>query len=78
MKSSESSDNPTLISEELLDTLSKSKLILNYMENKILPSIDELLDRRLLVKEMDDEGLLTKHWLEAEILAVDFLLSKHK
>ena len=78
MKSSESSDNPTLISEELLETLSKSKLILKYMQNKILPSIDELLDRRLLVKEMDDEGLLTKHWLEAEILAVDFLLSKHK
>jgi hypothetical protein len=78
MKSSESSDNPTLISEELLETLSKSKLILNYMQSKILPSIDELLDRRLLIKEMDDEGLLTKHWLEAEILAVDFLLSKHK
>tara|TARA_R110000868_G_scaffold103241_5_gene284402 strand:- start:2370 stop:2606 length:237 start_codon:yes stop_codon:yes gene_type:complete len=78
MKSSESSDNPALISEELLETLSKSKLILKYMQNKILPSIDELLDRRLLVKEMDDEGLLTKHWLEAEILAVDFLLSKHK
>lgn len=78
MKSSESLDSPTLISEELLETLSKSKLILKYMENKVLPSIDELLDRRLLVKEMDDEGLLTKHWLEAEILAVDFLLSKHK
>lgn len=48
------------------------------MDGGVLPTIDYLLDRRLLIAEMDKEGLLTKHWLQAELLAVDFLLSKHK
>ena len=78
MKSSESSNSPVLISEELLETISNSKIIIEYMDGGVLPSVDDLLDRRLLVTEMDKEGLLTKHWLQAELLAVDFLLSKHK
>jgi len=78
MKSSESSNSPVLISEELLETISNSRIIIDYMDGGVLPSVDDLLDRRLLVVEMDKEGLLTKHWLQAELLAVDFLLSKHK
>lgn len=78
MKSSESSNTLIVISEELLETISNSKMIIEYMDGGVLPSIDTLLDRRLLVAEMDKEGLLTTHWLQAELMAVDFLLSKHK
>lgn len=75
MRSSASSNQ---IGEALLQTISENKMIIAYMDKKIIPSIDELLDRRLLVKEMFFEGLLHKHWVEAEILAIDFLLSKYK
>ena len=78
MKSSESASNVIAVSEEVLEIISNNKMIAEYMDNKVLPSIDNLLDRRLLVTEMDKEGLLTHQWLQAELIAVDFLLSKHK
>ena len=42
-------------------------MIIAYMERQEIPSIDNLLDRRLLVKEMFMEGLLNKDWVDAEI-----------
>lgn len=67
-----------MIAEEILKTVSKNKMIIAYMERQEIPSIDDLLDRRLIVKEMFMEGLLNKDWVDAEIMAVDFLLWKHK
>ena len=67
-----------MIAEEILKAVSKNKMIIAYMERQEIPSIDNLLDRRLLVKEMFMEGLLNKDWVDAEIMAVDFLLWKHK
>ena len=66
------------ITEDILQVISENKLIIAYMERKEIPSMDDLLDRRILVKEMFCEGFLDKNWYQAEILAVDFLLSKHK
>lgn len=78
MKSSESANNVGLIGEELLEMISRNKMIIEYMDHKILPSIDELLDTRLLLGELSDTDLVSEHLIQAEIIAVDFLLSKHK
>ena len=67
-----------MIAEEILKAVSNNKMIIAYMERQEIPSIDDLLDRRLIVKEMFMEGLLNKEWVDAEIMAVDFLLWKHK
>lgn len=78
MKSSESANNVGLIGEELLEMISRNKMIIEYMDHKILPSIDELLDTRLLLGELSDTDLVSEHLIQAEIIAIDFLLSKHK
>ena len=67
-----------MIAEEILKAVSNNKMIIAYMERQEIPSIDDLLDRRLIVREMFMEGLLNKDWVDAEIMAVDFLLWKHK
>jgi hypothetical protein len=78
MKSSESANNVSLIGEELLETISRNRLIVRYMDYKILPSIDELLDMRLALKELGELELISEHLMQAEMISIDFLLSKHK
>ena len=67
-----------LVGEELLNTIAHTKIIVDFMDKKILPSVDSLLDRRLVIDNLYKDGLIDEHWMRAEIIAVDFLLNKHR
>ena len=54
-----------------------SVLLKGFKETGILPPIDELLDWRLRLKELQKDGEYPKEWYEVEIKATDELLAKH-
>lgn len=54
-----------------------SVLLNGYKKTGILPSIDELLDWRNRLKEMQKDNDYPKEWFDNEIKATDELLAKH-
>lgn len=54
-----------------------SVLIKDYIRFKTLPSIDELLDWRNRLNELKLEQEYPEKWFQTEVIATDFLLSKH-
>jgi len=63
-------DNQT---EDLSDTV----LIKDYLEQKTIPTADVLLDWRIRLKELKTEYPRRLAFLNREIMAVDYLLSRY-
>lgn len=59
------------------DKLDSTVLITDFKAFGHLPSVNDLLDRRLALKRMYEANSYPESYYEAEIKAVDYLLDVH-
>lgn len=61
-----------------MDTINNTGIVRDYRATGKLPTIDQLLDWRILIKyRKDNNGQFSQEWYDTQIKATDYLLDKH-